>query len=718
MENYLSRGDIIRRNGEWLIVDISDDFCLLVLLNTTKTKIICYRVSVILNWLDLEEAELFVKEYDIESHTSVIKSAACVRIDDRTRSMATELLEREENLFWLAEKRKRIAFMDFCIKKYEISEYTVRRFLRDYLQNNLSLRKMECHYDNCGGKGKIKVFRNGKRSGRIGISQVERNETVIVQFETMLKKYMQSKKKISYRMLYMDFCQKYYSTKKVVNGEYQYDLYAAVNRPSQRQLCYFIRTHASDAEIYEAHHGEKEARNNIRALSSDTIADLTHKTIGSRYEMDEMETDFYLVSRYDSSQIIGRAILYVLVDVYSKMITGIHVGLDNNSWDGAKMALLNMAEDKVEVCRRAGIDIEEEDWPVSEVLPYEIETDNGSEYMSIPFEKYAAENGIRLAFVPSRMGSLKPNVEQKFHQFNTFVKGRLPGEIKKDQYGAPHIKGARLTIEDFYKIVLEFVLTYNKTPMENYQADKEIFVAGISMSPNNIWNFKCNRTTALKKIHDMNEYKFSLLGEGNASITREGILFKKIIYTCDDQQWLSGEMSCVSLSGRKKLKIRYDRRNMDFIYFILDGKIVRGYMNQRKIINEKYVGCSLKEVEFINKILKKHGELAVEDKMQNRIAFNAKIDAIVKESKKKHSGKNSNKYISVNRAIEKQQLHKETQICIETEGALLPENIRVLEERKTESCQQKMQEIDIKKLSRAELFALQRDMEIDIHTKN
>lgn len=707
MMNYLSRGDILQRNGEWLIIDISDKFCLFVMLNTTKTKISCHSTEEVLYWLDYEEeTELVSNNFTPKEPFLLFETEASQRINERIRSMATELLGWEDTLFWLADRECRVNFIHSCSEKYDVSVHTVRRFLRNYLQNNLSLLNMKCKYHECGGRGKEKNYKNGKRPGRKGISRIERNETVIAQFETARKRFLRNKARITYSMLYQDMCQKYYSTKKVVNGEVKYEMYAAVNRPTIRQLIYYMHKHVSDAEEYIAEHGVRTANNNIRPLKSDTIACLPSKTIGSRFEMDEMETDFYLVSRNDRNKLIGKGILYMLVDVYSKMIVGVNVGVDNNSWDGAKLALLNMVEDKVNVCKRTGIDIKNEDWPVSGVFPYQIMSDNGVEYQGNAIQQYALENGIQLTNPPSKMASYKPNIEQKFHQFNRCVKGLLPGEIIKESYGASHLKEARLTIEEFYKVVLQFVLYYNKTPLTNYQADKEVFDAGILPSPINIWNLKAQGTTMLKKVQNFDFYKYSLLTESKASITREGIVFKEIIYTCSDEVWLQKMMYDVSFNGRKKMTIRYDRRNMDFIYFLIDGQIATGWINPNKTSNEKYMGCSYSGVLEINQRIKEQKLMIADERLENSVNFNSKVKEIVRDSKKKHTGINHKNYIRENRNEEKQALHKETQICINEYESM---NVKAIEceERILESGpKNKVEQIDTSELTTAELFAM------------
>lgn len=73
-----------------------------------------------------------------------------------------------------------------------------------------------------------------------------------------------------------------------------------------------------------------------------------------------------------------------IVDVYSRIVTGIYVGLEGPSWFGAMMSLDNMVADKMEFCKQYGIDITEEQWPTYH-LPEIIIADRGE------FEGYAVD---------------------------------------------------------------------------------------------------------------------------------------------------------------------------------------------------------------------------------------------------------------------------------------------------------------------------------------
>lgn len=293
--------------------------------------------------------------------------------------------------------------------------------------------------------------------------------------------------KISIKSLYDELIARFYSDRIIdENGITKIIPFSLSETPSLRQFRYFMNKHVDKAAAYEICKGSSEARNNIRPLVSDTLK----RTLGAGhiFEMDEVETQYFLVSKFDRTKVIGRAIMYALVDVYSRMIVGVSVGLDNNSWAGATLALLNMVENKVEFCEKYEEVIKEDEWPVSNCIPKMIRCDNGSEYTSKNFMKLVEEMGITISHVPTRSGSLKPNIEQKFNQLNYKIDGKLPGQIYKE-YNSRHKQTAALDIDQFTKIVIKFVKDYNSNFIEKYPINKEMLQMKLIPTPINLWNY-------------------------------------------------------------------------------------------------------------------------------------------------------------------------------------------------------------------------------------
>ena len=453
--------------------------------------------------------------------------------------------------------------------------------------------------------------------------------------------------------------QDYYSDKMVVNGDIVYTPYPISKRPSKRQLYYHLNKELDDVKKYCVKNGYRATKNNIRPLFSDTIHALSMKGVGCCYEMDEMETDYELVQAYDRSKVIGRGVMYLMIDVFSKVITGYAIGIDNNSWAGAEMALLNMAEDKVAYCARFGIDITEDDWPVSGVLPKEIMADNGSEYLSKQFENFAITNGIQIGFAPAAMGSMKGNIESEFRRFNIKTNGVIPGQIVKDAYGQPHEKEARLTIEEFEQIVIQFILNHNKNPMDYYKDTKEIYSSGIEQSPNAIWKYSLRHGNELKRIVDMEQYKLSLLCEDTATVTREGLVFNKMIYISEDRNWMANKMALAAVNRGEKVSVKYDKRCMDAIYYLNEDKEYNlAVLSERKTVNEKYQHLSLRDVQCINKNKGEIRRINEEKRLYNDINLLSGIRQKVKKAETEHIQPNNAKNKRENRSFEKERLHQ------------------------------------------------------------
>lgn len=664
MSSVLHERDIFIYNGlEYRVLQVREYDVIVMQLHTEKTKLFCLESTEVNELLENDMISIVQAKQNLRYLDKEILSDASRKIYEQYELTAERFHEHSNSPEWLLEKEEKAKFIQKLALEMKCSITTARRRLRKYLQNGMALHGLDIKYDQCGGKGKARIYQIGKKPGPKGISGIVRDEETILIFDRVKQRYATKKGRANITILYTEMVRDYYSERMIVNGEACYTPYPLAKCPSKRQLYYHLKKEVDDVKKYCIKNGQRNAWNNIRALSSDTIYPLKTKGVGCCYEMDEMETDYELVQTYDRNQVIGRAVLYMIMDVFSKSIVGYSLGIDNNSWAGAEMALLNMAEDKVSYCEGKKISITQEEWPMSGVLPTEITVDNGSEYLSKQFEAYARENGLHISFAPAGMGSMKGNIEREFRNFNMKTNGLLPGQIVKDAYRQPHIRQARLTIEEFEQIVIRFILNHNKNPMNHYHDTREIYEAGIEQSPNGIWKYSCEHTNALRKITDMDQYRLSLLCSDTATITREGIVFQQMIYTCGDIQWLSYEMAKTGVGKRRKLQIKYDKRCMDRIYYVNDNQEYElAVLSEKKTSNEKYQHLSYEEILEINYRKKDQFKINEEIRLQNDVQLLAEIQQIVKNAKALHKGGNSSKNKRENRAFEKERLHREQNV--------------------------------------------------------
>lgn len=150
---------------------------------------------------------------------------------------------------------------------------------------------------------------------------------------------------------------------------------------------------------------------------------------GDLFLIDATVADVYLLSSYDRRWLVGRPVLYLVVDHYSRMIVGLHVALEGPNWTGAMMALANAFSDKVAFCAKHDIRIEPDDWPC-DVAPARLTADRG-EVLSENADYIVPGFRLTIHDTPSFRADFKSFVEGQFKITNEKGIKRLPGWVDK-----------------------------------------------------------------------------------------------------------------------------------------------------------------------------------------------------------------------------------------------------------------------------------------------
>ena len=230
--------------------------------------------------------------------------------------------------------------------------------------------------------------------------------------------------------------------------------------PSFWQFRYFFRQHRDPISESISREGIKAYQRNYRPFVG-AVSDYAG-TIGT-YMTDATVADIYIVSRL-SRRPIGRPVIYTMVDAYSRLITGVYVGIEGGQY-ALRLLLQNTFADKVSFCRQHNIEIDPQDWP-SHHLPTKIMTDRGSEFLGGPLENLCESYGIEIENLPAYRPDLKGVVEKLFdlvqNSYKPLLKGKGVIESDTQERGAPDYRGqGTLDLEQFTAIVLRCVLFYN-----------------------------------------------------------------------------------------------------------------------------------------------------------------------------------------------------------------------------------------------------------------
>lgn len=253
--------------------------------------------------------------------------------------------------------------------------------------------------------------------------------------------------------------------------------------------------------------------------------------------------DICLVSAENPELLIGRPILYLVVDTLTTLIAGFHITVENPSYNVAALALWNAYCDKVECCKKYGITIKPSWWP-SFGLPSAVLADRG-EMLSHVSDGLIQKLGVRIENTAPYRADAKPLVERMFQQLNqgtiTWLEGAKPRgtDPSRDDWR----KLARLSINVFRKDVIEAIIQYNRSVKKDYWADKEMRAAGVrQVRPNALWLWGTQNLTGLMKNMDDATVRVGLMPMKTASVTPGGILLDELLYHCPpnvESDWLT-----------------------------------------------------------------------------------------------------------------------------------------------------------------------------------
>jgi hypothetical protein len=260
-------------------------------------------------------------------------------------------------------------------------------------------------------------------------------------------------------------------------------------------------------------------------------------------------------------------VLYVVIDVFSRMIVGLYIGLEGPSWVGAMMALANTAADKVAFCRQFGRQIEPEDWPCHH-LPATLLGDRG-EIESRLIETLANNYRVTIENAAPYRADWKGIVEQRFRLLSAKFKPYVPGYVQSDfreRGGKDYRLDAVLDLQQFTRIVIDCALDYNNHhELKGYDKTQDMLADDVPAIPVDLWKWGIALRSGQLRSYPEERVRFSLLPVDKASVTAQGIRFGGCYYSCAEaveQRWFD--------QARQKkswhVTISHDPRCRDDIY--------------------------------------------------------------------------------------------------------------------------------------------------------
>lgn len=555
-----------------------------------------------------------------------------------------------------------------------INRKTVLKYLKRYWKRGMTPLSLLPDFYKRGGKGQQKQS-NGKKRGRPRKVQdvfgngVNIDEDIKKVFRLAAEKYYLTKKDVSVRFAYEQMIKEFFKKELEKSPE---------QLPTYYQFLYWVRKEKNLSTEIIRRTGKRNYDLNFRPVLGSSKSEV--RSPGEKIQIDATIADVYLVSEFNREWVIGRPVLYFCKCVWSSMIVGFHVGLEGPNFEQARLALMNMVEDKVGYCSQFDIEINEKEWPTA-YLPNSIVADR-AELLSNASNLLTEKLNVRIENTGAWRGDLKSLIERQFGLLtNDIVKPLLPGAVDKD-FGKrgtkDHRLSGKLTLNEFKQIIIKYIIYFNNQyAMENFTRDEEMIKEEIETIPIKLWDWGMkNRSGRLRKI-SKELMMLHLLPTGSATVTESGIRFRHMLYSSElalKEQWFVK----ARYDSTWKIDIVYDPRNLDQIYIqISEGK---SYEVCTLLEHQyRYKNRTMEDINFLQESEKIQNKKHKQEQLKAKISLHEEVEKIVRDAEKK--SKSSGVKESDNKRIKNIKEHRklEQELIREKENAMLKNETDALE---------------------------------------
>ena len=499
-------------------------------------------------------------------------STAQKRVRDEAFALIRDIITKEPDIY---DVKKRTALLKEVENKTGAKSNNLYRYLGKFWRGGKHPNALLPDFQNCGGHRTVASTQK-KRQGRPkrkGANGKILTEADYKKFEKAIHEYYEGASKTSLSQAYKDMLDFLYVRPKSEDDPSPVSLLPD-EKPSFQQFRYWYKKTVDKVSSTKKKEGENKFETKHRGVTGKSETFL--RGPGMVVQIDATIGDVYLVRKNSREQIIGRPVLFFIKDVYSRMVVGMNITLENASWNQALMAIKNAADDKVEFCRRYGVQITQDQWPCCH-LPSSITGDNG-EMGDKGVEDVIARLGITIENTPPYRGDLKGIIEKNFDLIHLKLQPITPGYVCKDagtRGAQDYRKEACLDYETFVNIVIRIVIFYNNHHyMEYYEKTLAMREHGVLPIPLELWNYGMRYESGLMRVASKDSILRVLLPRDNADITKEGIRFKRLYYTCREAEEASW-FAKARIEGVKTVPISYDPSGVEHIYIHAeDGHLI------------------------------------------------------------------------------------------------------------------------------------------------
>jgi putative transposase len=324
--------------------------------------------------------------------------------------------------------------------------------------------------------------------------------------------------------------------------------------PTFEQFRYYYHKWRDPAEEIIIQQGQDEYDRNVRPVLGDVFEEAPYPA--ALYQIDATIGDIYLVNDFQRERLIGRPVIYIVIDTFSRKIVGWSVTLEGPNWNGARLAL-EMAFEQEGYCEA-------------------LIGDNG-EIKSYNANSLVDPLNIRVANAPAYRPDWKPIVERAFLTIKGEYIDFVPGRViqRRNVRGHDYRLEAVLSLNGFRKIFGKSVENYNSTHLcKKYPLSAHMIQNNVKAIPNDLWQYGINYLSGLPRaVESIEKMRLCLLPKSRASVHKgegagRGIYFKGLYYVCKrglEEAWFER----IEGRPRRSFAIAYEPL-VDRIFLCLD----------------------------------------------------------------------------------------------------------------------------------------------------
>ncbi len=320
------------------------------------------------------------------------------------------------------------------------------------------------------------------------------------------------------------------------------DCRAAGLKPPSRKAIQARISSRSLLELVKSREGPKVARQNFVPVQPG----LRPRAPLAIVQIDHTKVDTILVDG-QSRAVLGRPWLTLLLDVFSRCVTGFHLSFDPPSATSVALAIAQGVLPKTDWLSQRGISL---GWPMFGI-PHTIHLDNAREFKSRALKRGCQQHGIRIDYRPPATPRFGGHIERLMGTLMGRVHA-LPGTTFSnvaDRGDYPAEKKAVLTLDEFERhFALEVLGPYHN----------EVHSA-VGKTPAAAWAHAVAKSCELRQPQDAASFILDFLPFEERVIRREGVRLFNVVY-------FDGGLSALLDRAERRCRVKYDPRRMDAVF--------------------------------------------------------------------------------------------------------------------------------------------------------